>query len=89
MTVGKFYEGFIQREAEASVKLDGETWSLPRFQMDQPVWAASRPATVVGYLEAGGCPGHPGQYRYQVRFLLTGTNYEPWPYCESQLLPRD
>lgn len=88
MTVERFYDAFLRREAEASVSLDGETWCLPRFRMDQPVWAAGRPATIVGYLEEGSCTGHPGQYRYQVRFLGTGANYEPWPYCESQLSER-
>jgi hypothetical protein len=91
VTVEKFYDAFISREALASVRLDGETWSLPRFQIDQPVWAAGRPATVVLYVPEGEkpCGAHPGEYRYQVRFEGTGENWTPWPYCESQLTERN
>lgn len=91
--VTKFYEAFIAsgplKDAEALVKLDGEAWSLPRFQMDQPVWAAGRPAMIVSYGEEGKCGGHPDEYAYGVRFIGTSENWMAWPYCESQLRERD
>jgi hypothetical protein len=89
MTVERFYNAMLLREAAASVTLDGETWSLPRFQTDQPVWAAGRPANIVGYKDQGSCGAHPGQYRYTVRFLGSPDTFTPWPYCESQLNERD
>jgi len=93
MVVERFYEGYVRRtlekEAEASVKLDGETWSLPRFQTGQQVFAAGRAAVIVGYLDEGKCVNHPGQYRYKVRFHGTGEEWNPWPYCESQLEPNE
>lgn len=93
MTVEKFYESYVRRtlekEAEASVKLDGETWSLPRFQTGEEVWVAGRPATIVGYLPEGECGAHPGEYRYTIRFLGASEAFTPWPYCESQLKTRN
>jgi hypothetical protein len=89
MTVERFYDAMLRREAGASVELDGETWSLPRFQLNQQVFAAGRAAVIVGYVDYGKCGAHPDQYRYQVRFHGTGDNWNPWPYCESQLEPND
>jgi hypothetical protein len=89
MTVERFYEAMLYQEAEASVALDGQTWSLPRFQLDQPVWAAGRPAVVVAHREEGRCRVHRGEYSYGVRFLGVNAESNAWPYCESQLSERD
>lgn len=94
MTVERFYETtWVQEvlagEAASSVRLDGETWSLPRFMADQGVWAAGRPATVVALLRDHVCGAHRGEYAYSVRFLSASTEWTPWPYCESQLSPRE
>jgi hypothetical protein len=88
MTVERFYNSFVGVDGREWKKLDGETWTLPRFQTDQPVWAAGRPAHIVGYKDQGSCGAHPGQYRYTVRFLGSPDGFTPWPYCESQLNER-
>lgn len=93
MTVERFYEGFVATalatEAAASARLDGETWSLPRFMQDQMVWAAGRPAVIVSHLADHRCGAHPGEYAYGVRFVSTAEQWSAWPYCESQLTPRE
>lgn len=89
MTVERFYDAMLRREAAASARLDGETWSLPRFQIGQPVWAAGRPAVIVGYRDQGACGAHPGEYRYDIKFSPAPETFNAWPYCESQLSERD
>lgn len=90
MNVERFYSAILRQEAAASVKLDGETWSLPRFMGGQEVWAAHRPAVVVDLLPGQDCGAHRGEYRYSIRFLgVDPDKASPWPYCESMLEPRD
>lgn len=89
MIVEKFYNAMLRREAAASARLDGETWSLPRYMRDQPVWAAQRPAHVVDLKKDHHCGAHPGEYAYDVRFDGMPQWANSWPYCESQLTPRD
>jgi hypothetical protein len=60
-----------------------------KFCKDQFVWAVGRSAQIVGYRDEGECPTHPGEQRYWIRFTGTGDNWNPWPYCESQLQARD
>ena len=84
----RFSDAMLRQEAAASAKLDGETWSLPRFRPDQEVWATGCPAIIVNCLQDVECGAHPGEYSYGVRFCGTGENWNAWPYCESQLTER-
>lgn len=88
MTVERFYDAMLRREAVASVRLDGETWSLPRFHTGEEVWAYGFPGVIVGYGAEGSCGVHAGEYVYQVRFNAGSDRHDPWLYCESQLTPR-
>ncbi len=90
--MSRIVDEFIRQEAAASVALDGETWALPRFNVGDKVWInpIHRPAEIMGFLVKGRpCGAHPGEYRYNVNLLTTADNPLPWPYCESQLSPRD
>jgi len=89
MVVERFYDAMLRREASLPSRFELGELICPKFMVDQQVFAAGRAAVIVGYVDYGRCGAHPGQYRYQVRFHGTGENWNPWPYCESQLEPND